>query len=159
MTGTTETWRKGRKILDGSLRPGAMISYRQMMQEKTRELLLKLRTNTKDFCTHVESSVDHLLISLMSYDRQRPVSLQGKLIMSLTYGYDVKDEDKILEAPIQAAKLVSPLILPGAAMINHLPFCSISNFLPVKQVVPNGYFQCGTFLHGSHTSAMNHWHV
>ena len=159
MTGTTETWRKGRKILDGSLRPGAMISYRQMMQEKTRELLLKLRTNTKDFCTHVESSVDHLLISLMSYDRQRLVSLQGKLIMSLTYGYDAKDDDKILEAPIQAAKLVSPLILPGAAMINHLPFCTISNFLPAKQVVPNGYFQCGTFLHGSHTSATNHWRV
>ncbi len=38
MTGTTETWRKGRKILDGNLRPGAMTSYRQMMQEKTRDL-------------------------------------------------------------------------------------------------------------------------
>jgi hypothetical protein len=64
MTGTTETWRKGRKILDGSLRPGAMISYRLMMQEKTREFLSILCTNTKDFCTHIESSVGHL----MSYD-------------------------------------------------------------------------------------------
>jgi cytochrome P450 len=62
MTGTTETWRKGRKILDGSLRPGAVISYRQMMQEKTREFLSKLRTNTKDFNTHIETSVSHLLM-------------------------------------------------------------------------------------------------
>ena len=54
MTGTSETWRKGRKLLDGSLRPGAIMSYRQMMQEKTWEFLAQLRANPKDFDTHVE---------------------------------------------------------------------------------------------------------
>jgi cytochrome P450 len=58
--GMNETWHKGRKILDRGLRPGAMISYLPMMQEKTRELLAQLRANPKDFCAHVEQSVDHL---------------------------------------------------------------------------------------------------
>ena len=38
----TETWREGRKILDHSLRTGAITSYQQMMQEKTREFLAQL---------------------------------------------------------------------------------------------------------------------
>ena len=50
--------------------------------------------------------------------------------MSLTYGYDLKDGDKILEAPVQATKIMSPLILPGAALVNHLPFCAVSDFHP-----------------------------
>ena len=55
--GRTETWRKGRKILDGSLRAGAIKSYRQMMQERTRELLTQLCTNPRDFRAHVILSV------------------------------------------------------------------------------------------------------
>ena len=45
--------------------------------------------------------------------------------MSLTYGYNLNDADKMLEAPIQVAKLLSPLVRPGAALINHLPFCAV----------------------------------
>ncbi|KAI0274195.1 cytochrome P450, partial [Russula aff. rugulosa BPL654] len=58
MTGRTETWRKGRRILDGSLRPGAMMSYRQGMQEKTYELLAQLRESPNDFRAHLRLSVD-----------------------------------------------------------------------------------------------------
>jgi hypothetical protein len=54
MIGFSETWRKERKILDGSLRPGAIMSYRQVMQEKTHELLAQLRSNPKDFCNRVK---------------------------------------------------------------------------------------------------------
>ncbi|KAF8483980.1 cytochrome P450 [Russula ochroleuca] len=118
MTGMNETWRKGRKLLYRGLRPGAIISYRQMMQEKTRELIAQLRANPKDFYTHVEE-------------------LQGKIIMSLTYGYDLKDGDKMLEAPVQAAKLLSPLIRPGAALINHLPFLRhIPSWVPYLSYKP-----------------------
>ncbi len=53
MNGMTETWRKGRKILDGSLRPDVMMSYREVIQEKTHELLAQLRTNPRDFRAHV----------------------------------------------------------------------------------------------------------
>jgi hypothetical protein len=52
-----ETWRKGRKLLDRSLRPGAMISHWQMIQENTREFLAQLRADPKDFHAHVELSV------------------------------------------------------------------------------------------------------
>jgi cytochrome P450 len=55
--GMTESWRKGRKLLDRGLRIGAMVSYRQMMQEKTRESLARLRANPKDFRVHLELSV------------------------------------------------------------------------------------------------------
>ena len=44
--------------------------------------------------------------------------------MSLTFGYDLKDGDKILEAPVQTGELMSPLVLPGATLVNHVPFCA-----------------------------------
>ena len=47
--GFCDTWRKERKILDGSLRPGAIMSYRRVIQENTRELLVQLCANPKDF--------------------------------------------------------------------------------------------------------------
>jgi cytochrome P450 len=60
MTGTTETWRKGRKMLEGDFRPGAMMSYRQMMEEETRDLLAQLCATPKDFHAHVKLSVGRL---------------------------------------------------------------------------------------------------
>jgi hypothetical protein len=50
--------------------------------------------------------------------------------MALTYGYDLKDGDKILEAPAQIHELLSPLLLPGATLVNHLPFRAIIRFYP-----------------------------
>jgi hypothetical protein len=55
--GANETWRKGRKLLDRSLRPGAMTSYWPMIQEKTREFLVRLRANPKGFRSHIVLSV------------------------------------------------------------------------------------------------------
>ena len=60
MSGMSETWRQGRKLLDRSLRPGAVTSYRQMIQEKTIGFLAQLRVNPKDFDAHVELSVRHV---------------------------------------------------------------------------------------------------
>ncbi|KAF8483908.1 cytochrome P450 [Russula ochroleuca] len=118
MSGMTETWHEGRKLLDRSLRSGAMFSYRQMMQEKTREFLAQLFATPKGLRTHLEF-------------------LQGKMIMSLTYGYDLKDGDKILEAPIQIAEAMSPLLLPGAALVNHLPFLRhIPSWVPFLSYEP-----------------------
>lgn len=57
LNGTTETWRKGRRLLDRSLRPGGMTSYRQMMLDKTSEFLAQLRANPKEFRSHIEMSV------------------------------------------------------------------------------------------------------
>ncbi len=65
--------------------------------------------------------------------------------------------EEMLGAPEQAFKLMGPVLQPGALLINYLPFCVVFSFIPVMLVVSNSNFQCGTFLHGSHTSAMNHW--
>ena len=59
MIGLSETWRKERKILDGSLRPSAMLSYRQVIQEKTHEFLVQLSTNPKDLNNRIKLSVGH----------------------------------------------------------------------------------------------------
>ena len=60
MTGMTETWCEGRKIVDHSLRPSAVMTYGQMMQEKTRKFLTQLLANPKNFRAHVELSVGRL---------------------------------------------------------------------------------------------------
>ena len=60
MTGMTETWREGRKIVDHSLRPSAVMTYGQMVQEKTHEFLAQLFASPKDFRAHLELSVGRL---------------------------------------------------------------------------------------------------
>ena len=77
--------------------------------------------------------------------------------MSVTYGYDLKGGDKILEAPVQNAKLFSRLASPGQALVNYLPFRAVLSFVLAMPVILHTCFQYGTFLHGSHTSATNHW--
>jgi hypothetical protein len=60
--GMTEAWREGRKLVDHSLRPGAVMTqtYGRMMQEKTREFLTQLFATPKNFPAHVELSVGRL---------------------------------------------------------------------------------------------------
>jgi hypothetical protein len=77
--------------------------------------------------------------------------------MLLTYGYDLKDGDKIVEAPVQVAEILEPFLKPGAALINSLPFCAVPTFIPAMLAVPHSHFQCGIFPHGSHTLATNQW--
>ena len=59
-TGKCDAWREERKLLDRSLRPGATVSYRQMMEEKTRWFLAQLIANPKEFHHHIELSVCNL---------------------------------------------------------------------------------------------------
>jgi hypothetical protein len=62
MNRLSDTWREGRKLLDGNLRSGAIMTYRQMMQEKTREFLANVFATPKDFYAHIE-----LLVGRLSY--------------------------------------------------------------------------------------------
>jgi hypothetical protein len=75
--------------------------------------------------------------------------------MSLTYGYDLKDGDELMAAPIQSTEIVSRIILPGAVLVNQLPFCTVIYFITVM-LVSHSYSQCGTFIHGFHFSATSH---
>jgi hypothetical protein len=60
VTGMCDAWREERKLLDRSLRAGAIVSYRQMMEEKTRWFLAQLIANPKGFQHHIELSVCNL---------------------------------------------------------------------------------------------------
>ena len=51
--------------------------------------------------------------------------------MSLVYGYDLKKNDKIIEAPVQLGHILARLVLPGAALVNTFPFCT--NFYVVTE--------------------------
>ncbi|KAI0278792.1 cytochrome P450 [Russula aff. rugulosa BPL654] len=102
-TGMCDAWREERKLLDRSLRAGTTVSYRQMMEEKACWFLAQLIANPKEFRHHIEL-------------------LQGKIIMSLTYGYDLNDGDEFMAGPIEATEMMSRVILPGAVLVNHLPF-------------------------------------
>jgi hypothetical protein len=70
--------------------------------------------------------------------------------MSFAYGYDLEDGDKILEAPEWAVEILSSFVLPGAALVNHLPFCTVSDFVPAITGSVSQSFECGTYLRGSH---------
>ena len=129
-----EVWAEGRKLLDRSLRPGATMEYRQMMQENIRGFLARLLATPKKFRGHINLSADSLpyVISI----NERTCSLQGKLVMSLTYGYDLKEGDDMIAAPVQATEILSRLILPGAALVNNLPFCAVP-FIIIIMVAPH----------------------
>jgi len=60
--------------------------------------------------------------------------------MSLTYGYDLKKGDKMLEAVEKASELMNPIFQPGALLVNHLPFRAGFGFIPVILAVPNSTF-------------------
>ena len=53
-----ERWRLGRRILDRSLRPGTITSYRPMIQAKTELLLSRLLANQDKWEAHLELSVE-----------------------------------------------------------------------------------------------------
>ena len=67
--GMSESWHEGRKLLDRSLRP---VSYRQMMQEKTRWFLAQLFANPKEFHRHIELSLSHRLYTVCLLTTTKP---------------------------------------------------------------------------------------
>ena len=54
--------------------------------------------------------------------------------MSLMYGYDPKEGDNMMAAPVEAAALLSRLMLPGAALVNHFASCRTSHCIIAMNV-------------------------
>ncbi|KAI9448685.1 cytochrome P450 [Lactarius psammicola] len=96
-------WREGRRLLDRSFRPGATALHRGLIEERTRVFLGQLLAKPKAFREHTDL-------------------LQGSLVMHLVYGYDLKENDDILIPPRRANEIAGQFVLPGAALVNHLPF-------------------------------------
>ncbi|KAI0264227.1 cytochrome P450 [Gloeopeniophorella convolvens] len=108
-----EPWRLRRNVLDRGLRPGAAASYRPLQQTRTRVLLSRLLATPYEWGAHIEV-------------------LQGELILAATYGYDVQGHtDRKLEVARRMSDIASAVALPGALLVNHLPFLRyIPEWLP-----------------------------
>ncbi|KAH9970769.1 cytochrome P450 [Russula compacta] len=108
-----EPWRQGRKVLDRSLGPRATATYRPMLEAKARVLLTLILASPDEWEAHIEL-------------------MQGDLILAMTYGYEVRGrEDRMVEAPREMTELGSATALPGALLINDLPFLwHIPEWLP-----------------------------
>ncbi|KAH9039822.1 cytochrome P450 [Lactarius pseudohatsudake] len=96
---TGKYWREGRRLLDRSLRPGATALHRHLIEEKTHAFLGQLLATPGAFRGHLR-----------------------KIVMHLTYGYDLKENDDMLVPPKRVIEIMTQFVLPGAALINHLPF-------------------------------------
>ncbi|KAH9058248.1 cytochrome P450 [Lactarius vividus] len=91
-----EYWHEGRKLLDRSLRPGATALHRHLIEEKTRVFLGQLLATPGGFRGHLSLLVPPQRHSI-TVDSH--CSLQGKVVMRLTYGYDLKENDDMLTPP------------------------------------------------------------
>jgi hypothetical protein len=57
------------------------------------------------------------------FDRSRFYSLQGELILAMTYGYEVRGrDDRKIDVARRMSDLGSATALPGALLVNDLPF-------------------------------------
>jgi cytochrome P450 len=60
-----EVWREGRKLLDRGLRPGATMTYRELLQDNTRGFLARLLATPNEFRHHIGlSALGHSYIVL-----------------------------------------------------------------------------------------------
>jgi hypothetical protein len=97
-----ERWLEGRKLADRGFRSRAISLNCHTIEEKTRWFLGQLLATPADFRSHIEL-------------------FQAKVIMSFTYGYDLKENDDIIQAPVQLSQIIGRFFYPEAALVNFLP--------------------------------------
>ncbi|KAI0069315.1 cytochrome P450 [Artomyces pyxidatus] len=98
-----DAWRAKRKMLDLGLRPNAAIQYHPLQKAKANDLLKDLASNPENFREHLGH-------------------FQGAIIMSIVYGYDVKERgDRYLAVANEMTELGTTTVLPGACLVNDLP--------------------------------------
>jgi len=122
-----EFWRQARKLLDRGLRTGALAVYRPVLQTKAHVLLIHLLENPEAWKAHLEQFVVLLLVSLFFMTRYPTSSLTGELVLIMAYGYEVQGrDDRKVDIAREMVQLASEISLPGALLINNLPFCESS---------------------------------
>jgi len=98
-----ERWLEGRKLADRGFRSRAISLNCHTIEEETRWFLGQLLATPADFRGHIEL-------------------FQAKVIMSYVYGYDLKENDDIIQAPVQLSQIIGRFFYPEAALVNFLPF-------------------------------------
>ncbi|KAI0295091.1 cytochrome P450 [Multifurca ochricompacta] len=96
ITRYSDKWRVERRIVDQSLRPAVAVTYYPMQIAKAHAFLRQTMEYLKHFT--------------------------GAVVMSLTYGYDVKESgDHYVAIAEELLTLASESILPGALLVNDFP--------------------------------------
>jgi hypothetical protein len=123
-----DPWRQGRKVLDRGLRPGAAVAYHPMQEARARVLLARMLGSPDEWEAHIELSViSHYGAVSRSLSDLQLCSLQGELILAMTYGYEVRGRnDRKIEVAIKMSNHGSATALPGALLVNNLPFRALS---------------------------------
>ncbi|KAH9981018.1 cytochrome P450 [Lactifluus volemus] len=108
-----EPYRLSRKILDRSLRPGAVALHRSMQRSKAHVLLTRLLEYPREWEAHIEF-------------------MQGELILEMTYGYEAQGHnDRKIEISKQLCRIGFKVGSPGGLLVNDLAFlCHIPEWLP-----------------------------
>ncbi|KAI0043597.1 cytochrome P450 [Auriscalpium vulgare] len=95
-----------RRVLHGGMRPSALAQHRPMFEAKVHQFLSRLAETPHDFVEHLE----------------RSSKLQGSILMSLAYGYEVKpNNDKLFSIVQETGRLAVTVMLPGTQLVNDLP--------------------------------------
>ncbi|KAH9981025.1 cytochrome P450 [Lactifluus volemus] len=108
-----EPYRLARKLLDRGLRPGAVAPHRTMQRSRAHALLNRVLEYPHEWESHIEL-------------------MQGELILAMTYGYEPQGRnDRKIEIAKQLSSVGSQVALPGALLVNDLPFLRhIPEWLP-----------------------------
>lgn len=126
-----ERWRMGRRLLDRCLRPRSITSYRPMVKAKTHRLLSRLLANPDQWEAHLELSVEfcsdsNSVLKLI----WQMFSFHGEVIFAMTYGYEAHGRnDRMIDATKRMNKFGEDRILPGALLVNNIPFRMCPRFL------------------------------
>ena len=77
----------------------------------------------------------------------------------MTYGFEVHQRDDVmLDTAKRMSKFGQANVLPGALLVNYLPFCMHSRLFR-KRIDLLCALQYATFPNGCHGFATNHWHA
>ncbi|KAI0264150.1 cytochrome P450 [Gloeopeniophorella convolvens] len=99
-----EKFHMTRNFVERGLRPGEIQKYRHMQQTRTRVLLNRILERPEEFEAHIDL-------------------LQGELILTMIYGYEVRgnDDPKLLVAQ-EMNRIGLPALQAGRLLVNELPF-------------------------------------
>ncbi|KAH9170543.1 cytochrome P450 [Lactarius sanguifluus] len=118
MARVSNYWREGRKLIERSFRPGASALDRRLIEERVHVYLGWLLANPKGFRDHIHY-------------------LQGGLLVRLSYGYDLKENDDMLYPPKRVGDIMKQFFAPGTALVNHFPILKrLPSWVPLFKYEP-----------------------
>ncbi|KAI0264152.1 cytochrome P450 [Gloeopeniophorella convolvens] len=100
-----EKFHMTRNFVERGLRPGEIQKYKHMQQTRTCVLLNRILERPEEFEAHID------------------LSLQGELILTMTYGYEVRgNDDPKLWAAQEMNRIGLPALQHGKLLVNELSF-------------------------------------